>query len=203
MVTFQPDLDGNLRELNRRLIVVSRIQRLSYWLFLVSILLAGCRYGLPSAEVQDMEQVEQGWETIVDSEEAEFLKVAVGHEQFMAALQDTSNWQRRAAIAQDTALRLQIHRLDQEYEGAKRRHIYTLKRMRTFLDDTKVWLRRVATESSARQVARRSWQARTTTFKTLYAQVTATRQGFATIEPHYSRITKLLPSLESLAPETP
>ncbi|MFN8396549.1 MAG: hypothetical protein U0176_18130 [Bacteroidia bacterium] len=182
---------------------MSNFKRLRNWLFLVGIVLAGCRYGLPASEVQGMEQVEQGWEKIVDGEETEFLKVAVGHEQFMGALEDTSNWQRRQAIAQDTALRLQIHRLDEEYEGAKRRHIYNMKRMRTFLDDTKVWLRRVATESSARQLARRSWQARTTTFKTLYAQVTSTRQGFATIEPHYGRITKLLPSLESLAPETP
>lgn len=165
--------------------------------------LAGCRYGLPVAEVQDMEQVERGWEQIVDSEESEFLKIAVRHEDFMAALEDTSNWQRRAAIAQDTALRLQIHRLDEDYEGAKRRHIYHLKRMRTFLDDTRVWLRRVATESSARQLARRSWQARATTFKTLYAQVTSTREVFSEIDPHYARITKLLPSLQSLAPETP
>lgn len=144
--------------------------------------------------------VQQGWEQIVLSSEEKFQSISGRHEAFMAELEDTSNWARRMQIQQDTALRLQISRLSGSYEGAKRRHIYGLKEMRTFLVSTEVWLQRINSESTARQLARRSWQARTVTFKTLFGRIEASQAAFDEITPHYARIIKLLPSLAAVNP---
>lgn len=167
------------------------------------VLVVGCRYGLPGDEIRDMSVVQQGWEKIVLAAEEKFQSISDKHEAFMAELRDTSNWARRAQIQQDTALRLQIHRLSGSYEGAKRRHIYNLKEMRTFLVTSEVWLQRVNSEITARQLARRSWQARTETFKTLYRRLEATQAAFDEITPHYARITRLLPSLAAVIPGQP
>lgn len=147
--------------------------------------------------------VQQGWEKIVFASESNFQEVNEKHDAFMAALQDTSNWQRRAQIQQDTMLKLQISRLSSTFNGAKRRHIYNLKEMRTFLDASEVWLQRIGTEGTARQLARRSWQARTTTFKTLYTRIETSQLTFDAIAPQYSFITKLLPGIAAMSPASP
>lgn len=163
------------------------------WMAVALVLLCGCRYGLPTDEIRDMTQVQQGWERIVVGEEEKFLAISQRHEAFMAALQDSS-----LPHVHDTLVRLQVSRLLSNYEGAKRRHIYNLKGMRSFLDATKVWLQRVNTESRARELARRSWQARTTTFKSLYGRIQATRDAFDQISPQYHHIAKLIPGLGAL-----
>ncbi len=121
----------------------------------------------------------------------------------MEALQDTSNWQRRMLIQQDTMLKLQISRLTGSFDGAKRRHIYNLKEMRTFLDASEVWLQRIGSEGNARQLARRSWQARTTTFETLFERIKVSEADFESIAPQYTYITKLLPSIAPMSPVKP
>ncbi|MEY3443869.1 MAG: hypothetical protein RLZZ519_2150 [Bacteroidota bacterium] len=163
----------------------------------------GCRYGLPEAEIQDMMGLQQGWEQIVSTSESKFQSINEKHGAFMAALQDTSNWQRRTLIQQDTMLKLQISRLSTNFDGAKRRHIYNLKEMRTFLDASKVWLQRIGSEETARQLARRSWQARTTTFETLFKRMQTSEAAFDAIAPQYTYITKLLPSIAPMAPVIP
>lgn len=180
---------------------VKRKYHVCFWLLL--LLWSGCRYGLPEKEIQDMMGLQQGWEQIVSASESKFQSINEKHGAFMAALQDTSNWQRRALIQQDTMLKLQIGRLSNNFDGAKRRHIYNLKEMRTFLDASKVWLQRIGSEGTARQLARRSWQARTTTFETLFARIQLSEATFETISPQYSYITKLLPSIAPMNPVNP
>lgn len=147
--------------------------------------------------------LQQGWEQIVSTSESKFQSINEKHGAFMAALQDTSNWQRRTLIQQDTMLKLQIARLSTNFDGAKRRHIYNLKEMRTFLDASKVWLQRIGSEGTARQLARRSWQARTTTFETLFKRMQTSEVAFDAIAPQYNYITKLLPSIATMAPVSP
>jgi hypothetical protein len=156
------------------------------------LIMSGCRYGLPSSEIRDMMGVQQGWEQIMVSAENKFLDISRKHEAFMAEVKDTSGG--AVLMRQDTLVNLHIGRLGSAYEGAKRRHIYHLKEMRSFLDASEVWLQRINTEGVARQIARRSWQARTTTFKTLYARIQGSEEAFLEIGPDYVRIERLVGS---------
>jgi hypothetical protein len=163
-------------------------------LWAVLLLASGCRYGLPSSEIRDMTGVQQGWEQITVAAENKFLDISQKHETFMAGLRDTTQGT-VGMLRQDTLFRLQMDRLGSSYEGAKRRHIYHLKELRSFLDASEVWLQRINTEGVARQIARRSWEARTTTFKTLYARIQDSQEAFQEIAPHYGRIARLVPGM--------
>jgi hypothetical protein len=178
-------------------------RRIHFGICVLLLFVCGCRYGLPETEIKDMMGLQQGWEQIVFSSESKFQSINEKHGAFMEALQDTSNWQRRMLIQQDTMLKLQISRLTGSFDGAKRRHIYNLKEMRTFLDASEVWLQRIGSEGNARQLARRSWQARTTTFETLFERIKVSEADFESIASQYTYITKLLPSIAPMSPVKP
>ncbi|MFM2375736.1 MAG: hypothetical protein RLZZ165_833 [Bacteroidota bacterium] len=145
----------------------------------------------------------QDWEKIAMASEDRFAGIDRRHLQFVGALTDTTIPARQNQVRQDTSLGLQLSRLQGTYESTKRRHLYHLKEMRTFLDATKVWLQRINAEGKARRLVRRSWQSRKGTFISLFVRIQHSESEFGDLSPYYARIAQLLPGMKVFFPSNP
>ena len=184
---------------------VSHLRRIQpmLWLFLALLSLGGCRSGIPEAELSEMHEVQRGWMQIMQKAESQYVSMATRHNDFMLAVQDTSNHWRQAAIKQDTALQLRIDRLQTSFDGASRRRLFQLKELQGFLDANEVWLMRIEVEGSPRRAILNSWEARRTQFGSMLGALDASHGDLDALQPEYDKISRLIPGMSTAEAITP
>lgn len=146
-----------------------------------------------------MHNLQIGWMSLLEDAESKYVVIANAHNEFMAAVGDTTQHWRQLAIQQDSSLAVRIQRLGDQFGRASRRHLFQLKELRSFLEANEVWLMRVETEGAPRRAIRGSWEARSTQFKTKFEHIQNSLLEFDGFAEDYAELKRRIPGMEPTA----
>lgn len=159
------------------------------WGYLALLLVfASCRPSIPTQELEGFRARTNEWATIIQSTEANFGGISERHESFIGLLSDTTSYQRQQKIQSDSTLRFQIAQLEGNYEKLHQNHVYDLKLLRIWMEESKSWISQVNFSGLSTINANKSWASRQARFLLLKSKADESAAVFEELGPAYQSI---------------
>ncbi len=156
--------------------------------FAIVVALSSCRLGIPSQELDNFRARTDEWATIIQISESNFGGVTERHESFVGLLEDTTAFQTQQKIKSDSTLQFQIGQLKGNYEKLRHKHIYNLKVLRIWMEESNSWINTINYSGTSSTNAQKNWDSRQARFMRLKAKVDESSAAFDELAPAYQAI---------------
>jgi hypothetical protein len=158
------------------------------WMLWVALFVVGCRGGLPEQELKDIRSLQRGWLQILASHEAKTASLVPVRTPAPAKVALPDSVVPVAAVV-DTAplmpkpINVQAHRMQDSYSRAMRIHLYNLKQMRNFLQETEAWTLRAEEQALTADLVRRGWAGKVALFDQHYRKMKQSEETLLSLYP--------------------